>query len=63
MSTCDSIYGELKDKSQEDRKESIGWIKKRLYEIDNLLFDSKRYLNEGIRFWFEEYRYVVFYRF
>lgn len=42
-----------------DREKEIKWVTDRLAEIDGGTFDVKRYLDNPIRFWFEEYRFVI----
>lgn len=53
-------FGNLSITKQKDEKE---WIVENLYQIDNGLFDSQKYVYHPIRFHFNEYRHILFTRF
>lgn len=53
------IENEFKKLSKSELAKSVKWYKDRIREIDNGTFNVTRYLNERIRFWFTEYRFVI----
>ncbi|MFA6569683.1 MAG: hypothetical protein WCT77_00395 [Bacteroidota bacterium] len=50
-------FGNLPIEKQKSFKK---WIIDRLIEIEKETFDTKMWLNNPIRFWFNEYRHVLY---
>jgi len=57
---CDQFVAEFSELSPEKQKERKVSLIEDIYKIDNGLFDTKRNIDNPIRFWFNEYRHMLF---
>lgn len=58
--TCENFKKEFSALPKERQEYTKRWIVERLYEIDTGCFDTKKYLNDPIRFYFDCYRHILF---
>lgn len=57
---CKQFRFQFGEQPIEKQKTSKKWIIERLIEIDKGTFDTKMWINDPIRFWFNEYRHVLY---